>query len=290
MAPQNAGPLAGIKVIDLSTVVMGPYAAQILGDLGADVVKIESPNDTVRNGSFHRSPGMTALALNVNRNKRSVALNLKDDDRERALQLIESADALITNMRGPALERLGLGYEQVAARNPRLVYTHGVGFRSDSPQAGNAAYDETVQAASGLVDLANRVTGKPIYLPTILGDKVASLTIVYSTMAALLHQQRTGEGQYVEIPMTDTLLSFSTSSTSRGTRSSRRWVTPGSRCRSPADTAPCPQRTVWPALFLTHQRTSVICSPRQAAPSWPPTRASRAARWTLPTPKTCRIC
>ncbi|MGP3949054.1 CaiB/BaiF CoA transferase family protein [Streptomyces sp. 7N604] len=208
-AEATTGPLDGVRVIDLSTVVMGPYAAQILGDLGADVIKIESPSDTVRLGPYRNTRGMTPLNLNVNRNKRSVALNLKDEtERGRALELIDTADALITNMRPGALARLGLGYPEVAARNPGLVYAHAQGFRSDSDRAGNAAYDETVQAASGLVDVANRAIGRPVFLPTILGDKVSALTIVYSVLAALLHRDRTGTGQHVEIPMTDTLIAF----------------------------------------------------------------------------------
>ncbi|WP_326943099.1 CoA transferase [Amycolatopsis sp. NBC_01307] len=209
ITPTAAGPLDGVRVIDLSTVVMGPYAAQILGDLGADVIKIESPADTVRVGQYRTTPGMTPLNLNVNRNKRSVALNLKDDaEREQALKLIDTADILITNMRPGALARLGLNYTDVAERNPRLVYAHAQGFRGDSAQAGNAAYDETVQASSGLVDVANRALGKPVYLPTIIGDKVSSLTIAYSVLAALVHRDRTGQGQQIEIPMTDTLLAF----------------------------------------------------------------------------------
>ncbi|MEU4498310.1 CoA transferase [Streptomyces sp. NPDC023998] len=208
-AENVAGPLDGVRVIDLSTVVMGPYAAQTLGDLGADVIKIESPSDGVRVGPYRHTPGMTPLALNVNRNKRSIALNLKDDaDRERALDLIDTADVLITNMRPGALARLGLDYANVSVRNPGLVYAHGQGFRGDSDRAGNAAYDETIQAASGLVDVANRALGEPVYLPTILGDKVSALTIVYAALAALVHRNRTGSGQYVEIPMTDTLLAF----------------------------------------------------------------------------------
>ncbi|MCD7445527.1 CoA transferase [Streptomyces lincolnensis] len=203
------GPLAGIRVIDLSTVVMGPYAAQILGDLGADVIKIESPSDTVRAGQYRTTPGMTPLNLNVNRNKRSVSLNLKDDtDRERALRLIDTADVLITNMRPGALHRLGLSYDDIATRSPGLVYAHAQGFRSDSDRAGDAAYDESVQAASGLVDIADRALGEPVYLPTIIADKVSSLTIAYSVLAALLHRDRTGRGQLVEIPMTDTMIAF----------------------------------------------------------------------------------
>ncbi|MEU0879217.1 CoA transferase [Lentzea sp. NPDC005914] len=205
----TTGPLDGVRVIDLSTVVMGPYAAQILGDLGADVIKIESPADTVRVGQYRTTPGMTPLNLNVNRNKRSVALNLKDeDDREKALKLIDTADVLITNMRPGALSRLGLNYADVAERNPGLIYAHAQGFRGDSDRAGNAAYDETVQAASGLVDIANRAIGRPVYLPTIIGDKVSSLTIAYSVLAALVHRNNTGQGQRVEIPMTDTMIAF----------------------------------------------------------------------------------
>lgn len=203
------GPLDGVRVIDLSTVVMGPYAAQILGDLGADVIKIESPSDTIRSGRYRTTPGMTPLNLNVNRNKRSVSLNLKDEtDRERALALIGTADVLITNMRPGALARLGLTYADLAERHPRLVYAHAQGFRSDSDRAGHAAYDETVQASSGLVDVAHRALGRPVYLPTIIGDKVAALTIVYAVLAALVHRDRTGSGQHIEIPMTDTLLAF----------------------------------------------------------------------------------
>jgi crotonobetainyl-CoA:carnitine CoA-transferase CaiB-like acyl-CoA transferase len=209
MTDITTGPLDGVRVIDLSTVVMGPYAAQILGDLGADVIKIESPADTVRVGQYRTTPGMTPLNLNVNRNKRSVALNLKDEaEREQALKLIDTADVLITNMRPGALARLGLNYADVAERNPRLVYAHAQGFRGDSDRAGNAAYDETVQASSGLVDVANRALGEPVYLPTIIGDKVSSLTIAYSVLAALVHRDKTGEGQQIEIPMTDTLLAF----------------------------------------------------------------------------------
>ncbi|MDI2029802.1 CoA transferase [Saccharopolyspora sp. TS4A08] len=210
-ADNASGPLAGVRVIDMATVVMGPYAAQILGDLGADVIKIESPKDTARIGPIHRTPGMTPLAMNVNRNKRSVALNLKDaDDAQRARDLIGSADILITNMRINALRRLGMDYESLAADNPHLIYTHAQGFRPDSDRAELAAYDETVQAASGLLDVAQRAgdIGKPVVLPSIFGDKVAALTIVYSALAALVHQRATGQGQLVEVPMADTMLAF----------------------------------------------------------------------------------
>jgi len=206
------GPLNGVRVIDMSTVVMGPYAAQILGDLGADVIKIESPKDTVRNGTLYRNtPGMTPLNLNVNRNKRSVALNLKDEaEHARALELIGTADILITNMRIGALRRLEMDYPSLAERFPHLIYAHAQGFRPDSDRSDLAAYDETVQAASGLLDLADRAgdIGSPVVLPSIFADKVAALTIAYSTLAALHHQRATGQGQQVEVPMADTLLAF----------------------------------------------------------------------------------
>lgn len=204
------GPLDGVRVIDLATVVMGPYAAQILGDLGADVVKVESPaGDSTRRSVPRRGEGMGALALNVNRNKRSVMLDLKSDDGKNDLhRLLADADVLVTNMRPGALERLGFDYDALKDRYPRLVYTSAQGFRSDSALADHAAYDEIVQAASGLTDLMRRATGTANYVPTILADKVCALTIVYSTLAAVIHQRATGEGQHIEVPMTDTMLAF----------------------------------------------------------------------------------
>lgn len=206
----TASALAGVRVIDMAAVVMGPYAAQILGDLGADVVKVEPPaGDMTRRSAPRGRGGMGALALNVNRNKRSLSLNLKSEEGRRAmLELIRQSDVLITNTRPGALQRLGLDYESVAEINPSLVYCSAQGFRSDSAQADRAAYDEIVQSASGLTDLMRRATGQPTYVPTILADKVCALTIVYSVLAAVLHQRNTGRGQHIEVPMTDTLLSF----------------------------------------------------------------------------------
>jgi crotonobetainyl-CoA:carnitine CoA-transferase CaiB-like acyl-CoA transferase len=204
------GALGGIRVIDLATVVMGPYATQILGDLGADVIKVEPPTgDSSRLAAPYRNEGMGSLALNVNRNKRAVSLDLKNPRGKQVfLDLVKTADVLVTNMRPGALHRLGLDYEQLAEVNPGLIYCNAQGFRSDSTLADRAAYDEIVQAASGTADLMRRATGTPTYMPTILGDKVSGLTIVYSVLAALVHKQRTGEGQRVEVPMTDTMLAF----------------------------------------------------------------------------------
>lgn len=206
----GTGALAGVRVIDLASVVMGPYATQILGDLGADVIKVESPDgDMVRRTHPQRHDGMGALALNVNRNKRSLALDLKSPEGHAALlDLVGTADVLVTNMRPGALQRLGLDGETLTAHNPRLIYCRAQGFRSDSELADRAAYDEIVQASSGMVDLMRRATGTPSYAPTILADKVCALTIVYSVLAAVIHQRATGQGQVVEVPMNDTMLAF----------------------------------------------------------------------------------
>ncbi|WP_129658797.1 CaiB/BaiF CoA transferase family protein [Rothia uropygialis] len=207
----NLGPLSGVRVIDMATVVMGPYAAQILGDLGADVIKIESPRDSARNGLYARTPGMGPLHLNVNRNKRSINLDLKSEDgHEAAMGLLKSADILITNMRISALSRLGLDYEAIKDAVPHLVYVHAQGFRSDSDRANLAAYDETIQAASGILDVSNRADDiqKPVILPTIIADKVSGLTMVYSALAALYNRNNGGPGQLVEVPMADTMIAF----------------------------------------------------------------------------------
>ncbi|WP_380171531.1 CaiB/BaiF CoA transferase family protein [Kineococcus sp. DHX-1] len=208
--PTGTPNLEGLRVVDLSTVIMAPYACQLLGDLGADVVKIESPTGDVMRLLQRRDEESTgALALNLNRNKRSVRLDLKSPaGKQAALDVIASADVLVTNMRPRALAKLGLSYEDLAETNPRLVYCNAQGFRSDSAAADLAAYDEVVQAASGMVDLMRRVTGTPYYVPTAMADKICGLTIVYAVLAALLGRERTGRGQRVEVPMADTMFAF----------------------------------------------------------------------------------
>ncbi|KAJ1684165.1 hypothetical protein LUZ63_020458 [Rhynchospora breviuscula] len=210
MTTPAPGALDGIRVIDLATVVMGPYATQIMGDLGAEVIKVESAHgDLARRSVPQRHQGMGALGLNVNRNKRSVVLDLKSEDGLADLhRLLATADVLVTNMRPGALQRLGLDPAEITARYPHLVYTSAQGFRTGSPEADHAAYDEIVQAASGLTDLMLRSSGEAAYVPTILADKVCALTVVYSTLAAVISQRATGRGQHVEVPMTDTMLAF----------------------------------------------------------------------------------
>jgi crotonobetainyl-CoA:carnitine CoA-transferase CaiB-like acyl-CoA transferase len=204
------GPLVGLRVLDLSSVIMGPYATQILADLGADVITVESAGgDTNRVMSTGPHPQLSGIALNLLRNKRNVDLDLRDDVAHRQLlELATTCDAVITNLRPASLQRLRLTYADVAAVNPTVVYCQAQGFPLDSPRANDPAYDDIIQAASGLTDAVARCTGRPGLAPTILADKICALTIVYSTLAALLERQRTGQGQHVEIPMIDVAQAF----------------------------------------------------------------------------------
>lgn len=205
-----AGPLEGVRVVELATVIMGPYASMQLADLGAEVVKVEAPEgDPTRYFAPHRHPGMSGVTLTINRNKRSVVLDLKSAGGHAAfLALLREADVLVTNMRPAALSRLGIGYTDVAETCPQLVYAQAAGFRSTSDRADAAAYDDIVQAASGMVWLNERLTDSPTYAPTVIADKVCGLVIAQSVLAALLWRQRTGAGQHVEVPMVDAMLAF----------------------------------------------------------------------------------
>jgi len=199
-----------VRVIELASVVMGPLAGQILGDLGADVIKVEADVGDVNRGYRpSRSPDMGWLALNLDRNKRSIVLDLKSATGAAALaQLLDSADVLLTNLRPGSLARLGLSPDEVLAARPRLVYATAHGFRIGSGQENRAAYDDVIQAESGLVSLNQQTTGEPYLLPTLLVDKVCGLVLAQSILAALYHLARHGQGQHVEVPMLDTLLSF----------------------------------------------------------------------------------
>lgn len=212
-APENLGPLKGVKVIDLTTVLLGPYATQILGDLGADVIKVENPaGDILRWGGPGRSKDMGPIYLNVNRNKRSLSLDLKRPEAKKALRkLIETADVFIHNIRDKAIAKLGFDYEAVKEINPDIIYVHAVGFSKDGAYAGRQAYDDLVQAASGTTNFMSLVDGnpEPRYLPALVADKTTGLHAVYATLAALFHRERTGMGQFVEVPMLESFVSFS---------------------------------------------------------------------------------
>lgn len=209
--PGASGPLSGVRIIDMSSVVLGPYATLILADLGAEVIKIEAPaGDIMRHAGKAPAPAMGAIYMALNRNKRSVVLDLKKPAAQKALQrLLQGADVFFHNVRAGGIKRLGFDYAAVRALNEAIVYVHCVGFGSGGPYAERQAYDDLVQAASGFADLiARRDGGDPAYVPSLIADKTAGLHAVYATLAALFHRQRTGEGQFVEVPMLETFTMF----------------------------------------------------------------------------------
>ncbi len=206
----TAGALDGIRVIDLSTILMGPYATRILGDLGADVIRLETlDGDSSRNSLPARTPGMSSLALNLQRNKRSVSLDLKHPGaRDAAFRLLSGADVVVTNMRRAALRRLGLDADAVRAANPAVIYCVANGYGAEGPYADRPAYDDAIQAGSGISWLVGEVSGRPGYLPAIIADKVCGMTVAQAVLAALVHKGRTGQGQTIEVPMLETMVAF----------------------------------------------------------------------------------
>ncbi len=208
--PKRKGPLAGVRIIDLTSVMMGPYATMILGDYGADVVKVESPDgDIVRAIPPMKNPGMGAMFLQGNRNKRSIALDLKHPEgRDALLRLADTADVLVHNVRPAAMARLKLGADDLLARNPRLVYASLHGFGESGPYAGRPAYDDLIQGLTALPALAGQITGEPRYAPATLADRIVGLNAVHAILAALIHRDRSGEGQAIEIPMFETMAQF----------------------------------------------------------------------------------
>ena len=204
------GPLSGIKVLDLTSVVFGPLCTQVLGDQGADVVKIEGPEgDTTRYTGPARSPGMAALFLGLNRNKRSLVLDLKHEAAKAALwRLIEGADVIVHSIRPQAVARLGFSPDAVRACNPRIVYVALTGYGTGGPYAGQPAYDDVIQGQSGIAALMSQIAGEPRYAPMIMGDKTCGLVASQAITAALFARERTGKGQYVEVPMLETMAAF----------------------------------------------------------------------------------
>jgi crotonobetainyl-CoA:carnitine CoA-transferase CaiB-like acyl-CoA transferase len=204
-----SGPLHGVRILDLTTVVMGPYATQILGDFGADVIKVEPlEGDVIRQAWPFRNPGMGAIFLNVNRNKRSIALDLKRDAaREACLALAKEADVLVYNIRPQAMARLKLGYDQVREVNPRIIYVGCFGYSQRGPYAAKAAYDDMIQGASGLPWLLHKQgAAEPRYAPMIVADRSVGQQVASAVSAALYHREKTGRGQRVDIPMWEHLL------------------------------------------------------------------------------------
>ena len=204
--------LKGLRIIDLTSVILGPYATQILGDLGAEVIKVESPEgDSMRPVAPQAAPGLSAIFANTNRNKRSVMLDLKTEAACAALRkLIGTGDAFVHNMRQEAMDKLGFTFKAVQAINPRIVYAAAVGFGRHGRYAGKPAYDDVIQAASGFAGLFQMRDGTPLYTPSIAADKVSGLHLAYAVLAALLYRERTGETPgYVEVPMYELMAAFS---------------------------------------------------------------------------------
>lgn len=207
---QRKGPLDGVRILDLTSVMMGPYATMILADYGADVVKVESPEgDIVRAIPPMNNPGMGAMFLQGNRNKRSIALDLKQPaGRDALLRLSATADVFVHNVRPAAMARLRLGANDLLPLNPRLVYASLHGFGESGPYAGRPAYDDLIQGLTALPALVGQITGEPRYAPATLADRIVGLNAVHAILAALLHRDRTGEGQAIEIPMFETMAQF----------------------------------------------------------------------------------
>jgi crotonobetainyl-CoA:carnitine CoA-transferase CaiB-like acyl-CoA transferase len=205
----TTGPLSGIRVLDLTSVLFGPYAGAMLGDWGADVIKVEPPaGDTWRYTGLFRNRGMSGQFMAVNRNKRSLSLDLKHPDGKAALaRLIPTVDVLLTNVRPAAMTRLGFGFEACAKLNPRLIYAAATGFGQDGPWAARPAFDEIIQAASGLASAIGS-DEEPQFIPSLVGDKICAHAMVGAVSAALFRRERSGEGQLVEVPMLETIAGF----------------------------------------------------------------------------------
>jgi formyl-CoA transferase len=207
------GPLAGVKVIDLTAVLLGPFATQHLADMGADVIKVEPPEgDLLRlsGGSMGRDKSMGPIYMAANRNKRSLCLDLKKPKAVEVLKgLIRNADLFIHNSRPSAIERLGLGYEDLKKVNPSIIYAYSLGYARKGPYGHKPAFDDLVQGVSGAASLQSRVDGEsPKFMPSLIADKTTGLHLCIAVLGALYHRKCTGEGQMIEVPMLETLASF----------------------------------------------------------------------------------
>jgi crotonobetainyl-CoA:carnitine CoA-transferase CaiB-like acyl-CoA transferase len=205
-----SGPLQGIKVVEMTSVVLGPWACQMLADMGAEVVKIEQPRgDSNRTLGAANNPGMAALYLTCNRNKRSIVLDLRlPGARDALLALVKDADVFVHNNRPQVMTKLGLDYADLRKVNPRIIYCGAYGYSKKGPYGKLGALDDSIQAVSGIAMLNEMVLGEPRYLPTIVADKTTALTVVYGVLAALFNRERTGEGQELEVPMFETMVNW----------------------------------------------------------------------------------
>ena len=203
-------PLEGIRVLEIASMIFGPLAGQYLGDMGADVIKLEPPEgDLTRSIGPRRSPRMGSFFLTSNRNKRSIVVDLKTTEGKEILQSLASkTDVLLHSMRTPAANRLGLDYASLSQQHQRLIYCHVAGYGDDGLYAGRPAYDDIIQAASGLATLQTVIAGQPRFIPTIIADKISGLHAAYAIMAALMQRSQTGLGQHVDVSMFETMAAF----------------------------------------------------------------------------------
>jgi crotonobetainyl-CoA:carnitine CoA-transferase CaiB-like acyl-CoA transferase len=225
--------------------MFGPYCTQIMGEMGADVIKVESPEgDIGRQTGATRSPGMSAAHLMKGRNKRCVVLDLKQPAGIEALQrLTKTGDVFVHNMRPQAARRLGIDYATIATWKPDIIYAAATGFGEDGPYAERPAYDDLIQGMAGMAGLYGMVAGEPRYAPTVLADKTSGLFLLYAITMALFHRERTGEGQMVQVPMFECIVSFlmnehmqaRTFEPPQGTAGYQRLLTPHRRPYATAD-------------------------------------------------------
>ena len=203
-------PLSGYRILDLTSVIMGPFATQNLGDMGADVIKVESPEgDLTRAIGPARNPGMGAMYLNTIRNKRSIVLDLTQAyGRLALLKLAETADVLVHSMRPQAMRRLQLDYADLKAVKPDIIYCACYGYGENGPYAGRPAYDDVIQGVSGLSSIVGFITDEPRHVPALFADKTSGMAVTQAVTFALLHKEKTGEGQKVEVPMFETMVHF----------------------------------------------------------------------------------
>jgi crotonobetainyl-CoA:carnitine CoA-transferase CaiB-like acyl-CoA transferase len=202
------GPLHGVKIVEMTSVVLGPWACQLLADMGAEVIKIEQPRgDSNRSLGAANHPGMAALYLTCNRNKRSLVLDLRQSGaRDALLALVKDADVFVHNNRPQVMTKLGIDYADMKKVNPRIIFCGAYGYSKKGPYGALGALDDSIQAVSGIAMLNEMVLGEPRYLPTIVADKTTALTVVYGVLGALFHRERTGEGQELEVPMFETMV------------------------------------------------------------------------------------
>jgi crotonobetainyl-CoA:carnitine CoA-transferase CaiB-like acyl-CoA transferase len=204
------GPLAGIRVIDCTSILFGPYCTQLLGDMGADVIKVEGPEgDTIRDAGTGRSPGMSGVFVNTNRNKRSIVVDMKTAESKAIMaDLLKTADVFVSNIRRKGLGRLGLDHESLRESHPRLIHCSATGYGRGGPYEDKPAFDDTIQAISGLASLQTAFCGEPRYVASAVADKISGLTLALAIVAAIRHRDVTGETQQVEVSMFETMVAF----------------------------------------------------------------------------------